>query len=93
VPMEVTVRLLENAMRSALENHPPGNGWAEDQGRFLIDGFPRKLDQAVKFEAEVCVCVCGPCRVDDSDRISLGVHSVLGADVRHDGGSHAPTSS
>ena len=58
VPMEVTVRLLENAMRSALQNHEPGNGWSKDQGRFLVDGFPRKLDQALKFENEVCMCPC-----------------------------------
>jgi len=57
VPMEVTVKLLENAMRSVLEqrkssSHP---GWQDGKGRFLIDGFPRKMDQAHKFEDEVCV--------------------------------------
>ncbi|KAI1300684.1 bifunctional uridylate/adenylate kinase, partial [Mortierella claussenii] len=41
VPMEVTIALLENAM---LES---------DQTRFLIDGFPRKMDQALKFEEAV----------------------------------------
>lgn len=46
VPMEVTVALLENAIRDEV-----------DQGktRFLVDGFPRKMDQAVKFEETVCV--------------------------------------
>ncbi|MDI1493354.1 MAG: bifunctional uridylate/adenylate kinase [Ramalina farinacea] len=44
VPMEVTVQLLENAIRDV-------NG---GEGRFLIDGFPRKMDQAVKFEEAVC---------------------------------------
>lgn len=43
VPMEVTIALLENAMRSATSAR-----------RFLIDGFPRKLDQALKFEESVC---------------------------------------
>ncbi|MCJ1311141.1 bifunctional uridylate/adenylate kinase [Agyrium rufum] len=47
VPMEVTVQLLENAITEDIkEKH--GNG------RFLIDGFPRKMDQAIKFEESVC---------------------------------------
>ncbi|KAG0349714.1 bifunctional uridylate/adenylate kinase, partial [Gamsiella multidivaricata] len=41
VPMEVTIALLENAML------------ASGQRRFLIDGFPRKMDQALKFEEAV----------------------------------------
>lgn len=50
VPMEVTVALLSNAMADTLskgtsKTHP---------ARFLIDGFPRKLDQAVFFEETVC---------------------------------------
>jgi len=48
VPMEVTVQLLENAMNDVVsksENHT---------GKFLIDGFPRKMDQALKFEETVC---------------------------------------
>lgn len=44
VPMEVTIALLENAMKDALPTSQ----------RFLIDGFPRKLDQALKFEESVC---------------------------------------
>ena len=46
VPMEVTVKLLENAMRAAMGDSA--------KGKFLIDGFPRKLDQAHKFEEAVC---------------------------------------
>ncbi|KAK4105548.1 UMP-CMP kinase [Parathielavia hyrcaniae] len=42
VPMEVTVALLEKAMREA------------GSSKFLIDGFPRKMDQALKFEEVVC---------------------------------------
>lgn len=45
VPMEVTVQLLENAMTATM-----------DEGathKFLVDGFPRKLDQAEKFEQAV----------------------------------------
>ncbi|KAK3167917.1 bifunctional uridylate/adenylate kinase [Lepraria neglecta] len=44
VPMEVTVQLLENAIMDK----------DEGRGRFLIDGFPRKMDQAVRFEETVC---------------------------------------
>ncbi|KAF6813917.1 uridylate kinase [Colletotrichum sojae] len=46
VPMEVTVQLLENAMAATIKEQ--GNK------RFLIDGFPRKMDQAIKFEEAVC---------------------------------------
>jgi len=45
VPMEVTVALLENAMRDAIA--------AQQKTVFLIDGFPRQMDQALKFEEEV----------------------------------------
>lgn len=48
VSMEVTVQLLENAMGEALAR----SGSAK--GRFLIDGFPRKMDQAIRFEEAVC---------------------------------------
>lgn len=48
VPMEVTIKLLENAMAAAL-----ADGSASSR-RFLIDGFPRKMDQALKFEETVC---------------------------------------
>ncbi|KAM0749083.1 adenylate kinase isoenzyme 1 [Meredithblackwellia eburnea MCA 4105] len=50
VPMEVTIKLLENAMRPFVEE-------AEKEGkeaRFLIDGFPRQMDQAIKFDESVC---------------------------------------
>lgn len=45
VPMEVTIQLLENAMTATIKE--TGNR------SFLIDGFPRKMDQAVKFEEAV----------------------------------------
>ncbi|KAL9045948.1 MAG: hypothetical protein Q9214_001098 [Letrouitia sp. 1 TL-2023] len=48
VPMEVTVQLLENAMTDDIQSREGGGG------RFLIDGFPRKMDQAIKFEEAVC---------------------------------------
>lgn len=49
VPMEVTVKLLENAMQESLSN---------GRGKFLIDGFPRKMDQAAFFESSVCPSRC-----------------------------------
>jgi UMP-CMP kinase len=52
VPMEVTVKLLENAMRSKLDEKK------STSGRFLIDGFPRKMDQALFFEDSVCPSRC-----------------------------------
>ena len=45
VPMEVTIQLLENAMTATIKDN--GNR------KFLIDGFPRKMDQALKFEEAV----------------------------------------
>nr|POE48416.1 uridylate kinase [Quercus suber] len=45
VPMEVTIQLLENAMRDTITD--TGNR------KFLIDGFPRKMDQATAFEEKV----------------------------------------
>lgn len=52
VPMEVTIKLVENAMRAELQSKS-GPGWDDGKGRFLIDGFPRKMDQALKFEEDV----------------------------------------
>ena len=46
VPMEVTVQLLENAMTDIVKDQ-------DGRGKFLIDGFPRKMDQALKFEETV----------------------------------------
>jgi len=54
VPMEVTIKLLENAMKEALGESREGDGWADGRGRFLIDGFPRKMDQAAMFDEQVC---------------------------------------
>ncbi|KAG5928107.1 hypothetical protein E4U42_001268 [Claviceps africana] len=54
VPMEVTIQLLENAMTEALSSSSSSSRAGKPKGRFLIDGFPRKLDQAYKFEESVC---------------------------------------
>ncbi|KAI0176386.1 uridylate kinase [Hypoxylon sp. FL1284] len=60
VPMEVTIALLEAAMRQVLDEPTAVTDTASAdkstgrrKGKFLIDGFPRKLDQAVKFEEAV----------------------------------------
>jgi UMP-CMP kinase len=50
VPMEVTVQLLENAMTEDMGNKEKDS----KTGKFLIDGFPRQMDQAIKFEETVC---------------------------------------
>ncbi|RJE20134.1 Uridylate kinase [Aspergillus sclerotialis] len=56
VPMEITVALLSNAMADALEKQSlSASESAGKKARFLIDGFPRKLDQAVFFEDTVCL--------------------------------------
>ncbi|KAI0822682.1 UMP-CMP kinase [Trametes gibbosa] len=55
VPMEITIKLLENAMRAELAKTHESEGWADGEGRFLVDGFPRKMDQALKFDEDVCL--------------------------------------
>jgi UMP-CMP kinase len=50
VPMEITVALLSNSMTAALVNKEIQTS----KPRFLIDGFPRKMDQAIFFEETVC---------------------------------------
>ncbi|KAL8764040.1 MAG: hypothetical protein Q9184_000328 [Pyrenodesmia sp. 2 TL-2023] len=55
VPMEVTVQLLENAMMAYIGERGDGErGDGERGARFLVDGFPRQMDQALKFEESVC---------------------------------------
>ncbi|EGE81157.1 hypothetical protein RJZ56_000847 [Blastomyces dermatitidis] len=64
VPMEITVALLSNAMsetleraraeRAQLEQDQQKNSPSSLPARFLIDGFPRKMDQATFFEETVC---------------------------------------
>ncbi|POS84256.1 hypothetical protein EPUL_004617, partial [Erysiphe pulchra] len=48
VPMEITIKLLERSMMDAVSKSLDGNV------KFLIDGFPRKMDQALKFEETLC---------------------------------------
>ncbi|KAK9894210.1 UMP-CMP kinase [Cystobasidium minutum MCA 4210] len=46
VPMEITIGLLKTAMQEEMDK--------SGKTKFLIDGFPRKLDQAFKFDETVC---------------------------------------
>ncbi|VVT53087.1 uncharacterized protein SAPINGB_P003397 [Magnusiomyces paraingens] len=58
VPQEVTIALLRNAMRDAIIkrlDEDPDAAIEEGPVRFLIDGFPRKMDQALIFEDDVCI--------------------------------------
>jgi len=87
--MEVTVKLLQNAMEASLQEGRPGDGWANGKGRFLVDGFPRKMDQALKFDEEVQLksAMCGRC----THTISQGLFSLHGDFLPNDGRSHAQT--
>lgn len=48
VPVSVTLRLLQKSMRDS------SIGSANGGGHFLVDGFPRAMDQALAFESDVC---------------------------------------
>ncbi|POV96113.1 hypothetical protein PSTT_15844 [Puccinia striiformis] len=43
VPMEIVLKLMQESMKRSIEN---------GHTKFLIDGFPREMEQAVKFDAE-----------------------------------------
>ncbi|KNF05246.1 hypothetical protein PSTG_01462 [Puccinia striiformis f. sp. tritici PST-78] len=45
VPMEIVLKLMQESMKRSIEN---------GHTKFLIDGFPREMEQAVKFDAEIC---------------------------------------
>lgn len=57
VPQEVTIALLKNAMKRTIVDKLEKEGTAAlgEPCRFLIDGFPRQMDQAIKFEEDVAV--------------------------------------
>ena len=44
-------------MRETFKSPPsgPAGVWDDGKGRFLIDGFPRKMDQALKYDEAVCL--------------------------------------
>jgi len=54
VPMKVTIKLLETAMENVLKENRAGEGWQDGCGRFLIDGYPREMKQALEFDQTVC---------------------------------------
>ncbi len=49
VPLETTLRLLRVALLRSFQEHPLLRG-------FLIDGFPRQMDQALAFEKSIGAC-------------------------------------
>lgn len=58
--MEVTIKLLEQAMGAAIASQSEQEGkqgkgekGQREKARFLVDGFPRQMDQAVRFDESV----------------------------------------
>ncbi|WAQ89093.1 hypothetical protein PtA15_10A516 [Puccinia triticina] len=45
VPMEIILKLMQESM---------GRSIADGHTKFLIDGFPREMEQAIKFDDEIC---------------------------------------
>ena len=93
VPMEVTVKLLENAMKAALGEGRSAQGWADGNGRFLIDGFPRKMDQALKFDEEVHFSQQIPRTFLVDNLLLTGLPVLLGLILHYYRGSHAKATS
>lgn len=58
VKKEVTVGLLKSRMESAVEKRKGETHTSGELARFLIDGFPRQMDQAIFFEETLCVSRC-----------------------------------
>ena len=69
--MEVTIKLLEHAMAAAMREGRTVDGWAEDRGRFLIDGFPRKMDQALKFDETVIPSILSSASILNYSQVCL----------------------
>ena len=72
-------------MRDAMNNPPAKEGWEDGKGRYLIDGFPRKMDQALKFDE----AVCGFPRQIMRTLTSLGLPIIFRSLLRYDRGCHA----
>ena len=53
VPYKLIMSLVKSEMSSALRS----DRWANGIGRFILDGFPRDLDQAHSFDSEVSAFV------------------------------------
>ncbi|PLW29094.1 hypothetical protein PCASD_19752 [Puccinia coronata f. sp. avenae] len=45
VPMEIILKLMQESM---------GRSIADGHKKFLIDGFPREMEQAIKFDTDIC---------------------------------------
>jgi UMP-CMP kinase len=53
VAPSLIIELLQAEMQHALRANAGRDGWGAGHGRFFLDGFPRDLDQAKAFEAQV----------------------------------------
>jgi len=73
VPLEITVGLLQNAMHENIRH---------ERRKFLIDGFPRKMDQALAFEANVRSI---------STKTNVGLREQVGFISRRSRGSYGET--
>lgn len=54
VETRITIELLRDAMRAAFQEKTECSTWKDGKGRFLIDGFPRNIDQALEFDRTIC---------------------------------------
>ena len=86
-------------MRAAVQSKSgSGPGWVDGKGRFLIDGFPRKMDQAISFEEDVrsqpsWLFFSRACtHIVDGPRVFSGVLVVLGAVFHDERGDYAEAS-
>ena len=62
VPYKLIMSLVKSEMSSALRS----GRWANGIGKFILDGFPRDLDQAHSFDSEVSAFVLGNFRFIDN---------------------------
>lgn len=79
-------------MRDTLKSPPTfssdsslNGNWQGGRGRFLIDGFPRKMDQAIKFDQSVSLLDA----VARSKLIMQGLRLLFRPFLLYDGRSHA----
>jgi adenylate kinase family enzyme len=91
VPSEVTVKLLQNALTNELEKHKEKteHGWGDGKGRFLIDGFPRQMDQAHIFDETVSIGSYLEPECSQTNFPATGLSVQIRIILHHDGGSDA----
>lgn len=91
VPSEVTVKLLQNAITDDLEKHKDKTeqGWGDGKGRFLVDGFPRQMDQAHIFDETVSTGVIHESQPSQMIYIAIGLSVQVRIVLYHDRGGDA----